>query len=126
MFELMAKSPSPPGLYRCVWKCNKATASLDAAFRASAAVRLKLGVTGPCRPSQTSRCYLPAAPLRKFLITNSGRRRPIRPPAESRKARPIQELDRLRYGYSGTSGRMGLGADPAHPEGPGNFSSPGR
>jgi hypothetical protein len=39
---------------------------------------------------------------------------------------PLQELDRLRYGYSGTRGRMGLGADPAHPEGPGNFSSPGR
>ena len=42
------------------------------------------------------------------------------------QGRPVQELDRLRYGYSGTRGRMGLGADPAHPEGPGNFSSPGR
>jgi hypothetical protein len=40
--------------------------------------------------------------------------------------RPVQELDWFRYGYSGTRGRIGLGADPAHPEGPGNFSSPGR
>jgi hypothetical protein len=42
------------------------------------------------------------------------------------QGRPVQELEWLRYGYSGTRGRMGLGADPAHPEGPGNFSSPGR
>ncbi|MFZ0494882.1 MAG: hypothetical protein WBE80_08810 [Methylocella sp.] len=41
------------------------------------------------------------------------------------QGRPVQELDGFRYGYSGTRGRMGLGADPAHPEGPGNFSSPG-
>jgi hypothetical protein len=41
---------APTGLYRCVWKCNKAPASLDAVSRASATVRLKLGVTaGPCR-----------------------------------------------------------------------------
>jgi hypothetical protein len=42
------------------------------------------------------------------------------------RGRSIQEWDRFRYGYSGTRGRIGLGADPAHPEGPGNFSSPGR
>jgi hypothetical protein len=42
------------------------------------------------------------------------------------QGRSVQEWDRFRYGYSGTRGRMGLGADPAHPEGPGNFSSPGR
>jgi hypothetical protein len=29
----------------------------------------------------------------------------------------------LACGRSGTSGRLGLGADPAHPEGPGNFSN---
>jgi hypothetical protein len=45
---------------------------------------------------------------------------PNLPPGEIAQGRPVQELDRLRYG------RMGLGADPAHPEGPGNFSSPGR
>ena len=39
--------------------------------------------------------------------------------------RSVHELGWFRYGYSGTRGRMGLGADPAHPEGPGNFSSPG-
>jgi hypothetical protein len=42
------------------------------------------------------------------------------------QGRPVQELEWFRYGYSGTRGRMGLGADPAYPEGPGNFSSPGR
>lgn len=42
------------------------------------------------------------------------------------QGRSVQEWDRYRYDYSGTHGRMGLGADPAHPEGPGNFSSPGR
>jgi hypothetical protein len=51
---------------------------------------------------------------------------PYSPAGRIAQGRPIQELDRLRYGYSGTRGRMGLGADPAHPEGPGNFSSPGR
>jgi hypothetical protein len=30
--------------------------------------------------------------------------------------------DRLRFHRSGTRGRMGLGADPAHPDGPGNVS----
>jgi hypothetical protein len=47
-------------------------------------------------------------------------------PGRIAQGRPLQELDWLRYGYSGTRGRIGLGADPAHPEGPGNFSSPGR
>ena len=30
--------------------------------------------------------------------------------------------DRHRFHRSGTRGRMGLGADPIHPEGPGNVS----
>jgi hypothetical protein len=51
---------------------------------------------------------------------------PNPPPGWIAQGRPVQEWDRFRYGYSGTRGRMGLGADPAHPEGPGNFSSPGR
>jgi hypothetical protein len=51
---------------------------------------------------------------------------PSPPPGWIAQGRPVQEWDRFRYGYSGTRGRMGLGADPAHPEGPGNFSSPGR
>jgi hypothetical protein len=51
---------------------------------------------------------------------------PNPPPEWLLQGRPVQELDWFRYGYSGTRGRIGLGADPAHPEGPGNFSSPGR
>jgi hypothetical protein len=34
----------------------------------------------------------------------------------------LDDCDRKRFDESGTRGRMGLGADPAHPEGPGNFS----
>lgn len=37
------------------------------------------------------------------------------PPCHSRA-----DCDRRAYDYSGTRGRMGLGADPRHPEGPGN------
>jgi hypothetical protein len=36
----------------------------------------------------------------------------------------LADCDRKAYGESGTRGRMGLGADPAHPEGPGNVSEP--
>jgi hypothetical protein len=32
--------------------------------------------------------------------------------------------DQALYGYSGTRGRMGLGADSRHPEGPGNVVAP--
>ncbi len=34
----------------------------------------------------------------------------------------LDDCDRKANGESGTRGRMGLGADPAHPEGPGNVS----
>ena len=34
----------------------------------------------------------------------------------------LDDCDRKAYGESGTRGRLGLGADPAHPEGPGNPS----
>lgn len=34
----------------------------------------------------------------------------------------LDDCDRKAFDESGTRGRMGLGADPAHPEGPGNFS----
>ncbi|MCI0467780.1 MAG: hypothetical protein L0Y57_12360 [Beijerinckiaceae bacterium] len=51
---------------------------------------------------------------------------PNPPPGWIAEGRSVQEWDWLRYDYSGTRGRMGLGADPAHPEGPGNFSTPGR
>jgi len=42
----------------------------------------------------------------------------IQPPCMS-----LDDCDRKAYGESGTRGRMGLGADPAHPEGPGNVSN---
>lgn len=51
---------------------------------------------------------------------------PNPPPSWTAEGRSVQDWDRYRYDYSGTRGRMGLGADPAHPEGPGNFSSPAR
>jgi hypothetical protein len=37
---------------------------------------------------------------------------------------PLQVQDQLRHHHSGTAGRMGLGADAAHPEGPGNVTVP--
>lgn len=36
----------------------------------------------------------------------------------------LADCDSKAYDESGTRGRMGLGADPAHPEGPGNVSEP--
>jgi hypothetical protein len=42
---------------------------------------------------------------------------PSRQPCSS-----LDDCDRKAFDQSGTRGRMGLGADPAHPEGPGNFS----
>jgi hypothetical protein len=41
----------------------------------------------------------------------------VQPPCMS-----LDDCDRKAYGESGTRGRLGLGADPAHPEGPGNPS----
>ncbi|WP_026605746.1 hypothetical protein [Methylocapsa acidiphila] len=40
------------------------------------------------------------------------------------EGRSAAEQDRANYDWSGTRGRMGLGASPMHPEGPGNFSTP--
>jgi hypothetical protein len=36
--------------------------------------------------------------------------------------RSLDDCDRKDFDESGTRGRMGLGANPMHPEGPGNFS----
>ncbi len=38
------------------------------------------------------------------------------------EGRSAAEQDRIHYDLSAPLGRMGLGADPAHPEGPGNFT----
>lgn len=48
---------------------------------------------------------------------------PAGPPAIVKRLPPCHSragCDRRDHDYSGTRGRMGLGADPAHPEGPGN------
>lgn len=52
---------------------------------------------------------------------------PVNPPPEwLAEGRSLAAWDRYRHDYSGTRGRMGLGANPMHPEGPGNFSGPVR
>ncbi|HET6377015.1 MAG TPA: hypothetical protein VFG05_01695 [Methylocella sp.] len=65
-----------------------------------------------------------AAAQRSFAY-GSGVLPPDPPPGWFAEGHSLEEWDWLRYDYSGTRGRMGLGASPAHPEGPGNFSSPG-
>ncbi len=48
---------------------------------------------------------------------------PTKGPSVAAPAAPCvsrADCDRRDYDWSGTRGRMGLGADPAHPEGPGN------
>ena len=44
------------------------------------------------------------------------------PPLWRQPCYSLDDCDRKAFDESGTRGRMGLGADPAHPEGPGNFS----
>ena len=48
-----------------------------------------------------------------------------RGPYEGYEGRSSQQVDNYRYNFSGTRGREGLGADPRHPEGPGNQALPG-
>ena len=52
--------------------------------------------------------------------------RPLYPPYALPLSRQpcfsLDDCDRKAFDESGTRGRMGLGADPAHPEGPGNVS----
>jgi len=43
-------------------------------------------------------------------------------PPHLRPCFSLDDCDRKAFDESGTRGRMGLGADPAHPEGPGNPS----
>ena len=42
--------------------------------------------------------------------------------ARQEEGRSAAQQDRTHNDSSGSVGRVGLGADPAHPEGPGNFS----
>lgn len=48
------------------------------------------------------------------------------PPRHIQNDLPVEVKQQQYYNNSGTVGRMGLGADPFHPEGPGNYSSPSR
>ncbi len=56
--------------------------------------------------AQTPRAYAPAAAYDPYDSCEPGY--------------SLQSQDRAAYDCSGTRGRMGLGASPFHPEGPGN------
>jgi hypothetical protein len=49
---------------------------------------------------------------------------PYSPWAPGARGPSAEQWTQEEYHQSGTLGRMGLGASPYHPEGPGNFSSP--
>ncbi len=49
---------------------------------------------------------------------------PYSPYAPGARGPSAQQWEQYQYDQSGTLGRQGLGADPRHPEGPGNASSP--
>ena len=77
-----------------------------AAVAASMAVSLGAADALPIRKRHCSRVVYPQNELP-----------PPRQPCFS-----LDDCDRKAFDELGTRGRMGLGADPAHPEGPGNFS----
>ncbi len=49
---------------------------------------------------------------------------PYSPWAPGARGPSADQWTQQQYHESGTIGRLGLGASPYHPEGPGNFSSP--
>jgi hypothetical protein len=49
---------------------------------------------------------------------------PYSPWAPGARGPSAEQWTQQEYHESGTLGRLGLGASPYHPEGPGNFSSP--
>ncbi len=49
---------------------------------------------------------------------------PYSPYAPGARGPSAQQWEQQQYHESGTLGRMGLGASPFHPEGPGNASGP--
>ncbi|WP_395665835.1 hypothetical protein [Methylocella sp.] len=59
----------------------------------------------------------PLPPWLRWLEPLDAAASPPRQPCFSR-----DDCDRKDFDESGTRGRMGLGASPFHPEGPGNFS----
>jgi len=92
--------------------CNgnrRAIASSLAVLVFAAVILLAATVDGEARGKHHYRLRASEYPWRGYSQ--------IQPPCMS-----LDDCDRKAYGESGTRGRMGLGADPAHPEGPGNVS----
>jgi hypothetical protein len=84
-------------------------ACLDQAAKIGLAFVVFLGSTGIVR----AQMQYPAGPDTYYRYPNGI--------YEYRSVAPSR-WDRYRFHRSGTRGRMGLGADPNHPEGPGNVS----
>jgi hypothetical protein len=92
--------------------CNgsrRAMASSLAVLGFAAVILLAATLDGDARCKQHSWLRVSEYPWREYYQ--------VQPPCTS-----LDDCDRKAYGESGTRGRMGLGADPAHPEGPGNVS----
>jgi len=71
-------------------------------------------------------CFVSPASAQYARPAGSGR---SSTPDDGVPFKPFASVDEWRqntYHQSGTLGRMGLGASPFHPEGPGNVSTPGR
>lgn len=76
-------------------------------------------------------CFFVAAILAAPSQSSAQRYRSQAAPAYDQPYNPcqagysLQSQDRADFDCSGTRGRIGLGASPMHPEGPGNVASPG-
>jgi hypothetical protein len=88
---------------------RRAMASLLAVFGFAAVILLAATLDGEARGKHHYPPRVRDYPWREYYQ--------VQPPCTS-----LDDCDRKAYGESGTRGRMGLGADPAHPEGPGNVS----
>ncbi len=69
------------------------------------------------------------AGLNVIALTGAAEASPIKPVSANQFAAVYQLQDRYdafgqiaHYGHSGSIGRLNYGANPMHPEGPGNFS----
>lgn len=89
--------------------CQRAMASSLAVLGFAVVILLAATLDGDARCRHHSRPRVSEYPRQEY--------HQAQPPCTS-----LDDCDRKAYGESGTRGRMGLGADPAHPEGPGNVS----
>lgn len=87
----------------------RARATLRGAFRRKLALGILLALTAGYAGEAA------AKPSHASAQTSGAHSTGAQAPCSS-----LSDCDRRAYDYSGTRGRMGLGADPAHPEGPGN------